>query len=115
MDKKNTAIGVLLLAAAMASFVFSSKYAPQPPAKPALTANSSGSPLARNEAPPAGPARSPSDATLSASATRSSAPAEYVTLANDYIVATFTTAGGAIDRVELRMLLEVMGNTYLYT
>jgi YidC/Oxa1 family membrane protein insertase len=100
MDKKNTVIGVALLAGALASFYFSAKYAPQPPAPVQPTATS-GSTLAHNEAPPSGPARSPADASLVASA-KSAAPAEYVTLANDAVNVRFTSAGGAIDRVELK-------------
>jgi YidC/Oxa1 family membrane protein insertase len=115
MDKKNTVIGVLLLVAAMASFYFSSRYATPPPAKPAVGApTSSGSPLARNEAPPAGPARSPADATLTAPA-RPSTPAEYVTLANEFIAVRFTTAGGAIDRIELLKHQAELGRDAAYT
>ncbi|MBI2511817.1 MAG: membrane protein insertase YidC [Opitutae bacterium] len=101
MDKKNTAIGVLLLVAAMLAFYFSAKFAP-PPAKPAIPTTPVTSPVATNEAPAAGPARSPADTTFTASKTPSGAPAEFVTLANDYVTVRFTTAGGAIDRIELK-------------
>lgn len=101
MDKKNTVIGVLLLVAAMLAFYFSAKFAP-PPAKPAIPTMPVTSPVATNEAPAAGPARSPADTAFTASKTPSGAPAEYVTLANDYVTVRFTTAGGAIDRVELK-------------
>jgi YidC/Oxa1 family membrane protein insertase len=100
MDKKNTAIGIALLIAAGVSFFLSARYAPQPAPKPAVTATSSGSPIARNEAPAAGPARMVADTALSAPA-KSTAPAEYVTLANDAIAVKFTTAGGAIDSIAL--------------
>ncbi|MBI2518109.1 MAG: membrane protein insertase YidC [Opitutae bacterium] len=116
MDKKNTVIGVLLLVAAMASFYFSAKYAPQPPAKPAVgTTTSSGSPLAKNEAPPPGPARSPADATLTAPAQPATAPAEYQTLANEFIAVRFTNAGGAIDRIELLKHKAGLGHNASYT
>lgn len=102
MDKKNTVIGVLLLVAAMASFYFSARYAPQQPVRPPVTAPAtSGSPLATNQAPAAGPASSPSDATLTASAPSSLAPAEFVTLANEFIEVKFTNHGGAIDSIAL--------------
>lgn len=115
MDKKNTVIGVLLLAAAMASFYFSAKYAPQPPAKPAVVApTASGSPLAKNEAPPAGPAHSPADATLAAPV-RSEAPAEYVTLGNEFVSVRFTNAGGAIDRIEFLQHKAELGHPAAYT
>ncbi len=101
MDKKNTAIGVLLLVAAMVSFYFTARLAPpQPPAAPTFTP-SSGSPLARNEAPPPGPAHSPVDVTLSATKAGPDAPAEYVSLANKFIDVRFTNLGGAIDRIAL--------------
>jgi len=101
MDKKNTAIGVLLLVAAMLAFYFSAKFSPPPP-KPVIPSTPVTSPVAANEAPAAGPARSPADTALSAGKTASNSPAEYVTLANDYVNVRFTTSGGAIDRVELK-------------
>jgi YidC/Oxa1 family membrane protein insertase len=100
MDKKNTVIGALLLIAALASFYFSARYAPQQPVQPTSTATS-GSPLATNQAPAAGPASSPSDATLSAPTTTVAAPAEFVTLANEFIAVKFTNQGGAIDSIAL--------------
>ena len=115
MDKKNTIIGVALLVGAAASFYFSAKYAPPPPPAPAITANASGNPLAKNEAPAAGPAHSPADATLSASTAKVAAPADYVTLNNAFIKARFTTAGGAIDRIELRQHKAVLGHDAPYT
>jgi YidC/Oxa1 family membrane protein insertase len=105
MDKKNTVIGVLLLVAAMASFYFSSRYAPQQPVRP--PASQGGSPLATHEAPVAGPASSPSDATIASpaasptSAAASQGPAEFVTLANEFISVKFTNHGGAIDSIAL--------------
>ena len=116
MDKKNTVIGVLLLLAAMVSFYISARYAPQPPTPPAVTSSgTSGSPLAKNEAPPVGPASSPDNATLSASATRTSGPAEFVTLSNDYIVAQFTDLGGAIDSVSMKKHAAVQKEPALYS
>ncbi len=50
MDKKNTVIGVLLLVAAMASFYFSARYAPQQPVRPVPTAESGGNPLVASPA-----------------------------------------------------------------
>lgn len=102
MDKKNTAIGVLLLVAAMASFWFSARYAPQQPVRPAVSAPStSGSPLATNQAGISTTASSPADATLTASPAAANAPAEYVTLANEFISVKFTNHGGAIDSIAL--------------
>ena len=100
MDKKNTVIGVVLLVGAIASFVISAKYAPAP-SKPAINSTSSGSPIAQNEAPASGPARTVTDVAFTAPE-KSSAPAELLTLENEFVSVNFTTAGGAIDRVELR-------------
>ena len=115
MDKKNTAIGVVLLVGAMASFYFSAKYAPQPPPNPAINAKSSGSPIVRNEAPPSGPAQSPADATFGASVTKATAPAEYVSLGNSHINVRLTTAGGAIEHIDLRQHKAVLGHDSPYT
>jgi len=107
MDKKNTVIGVLLLVGAIASFVISARYAPAP-TKPAITSTSSGSPIAQNEAPASGPAHSVSDAVFTAPE-KSSAPADYLTLENEYVTVKFTTAGGAIDHVELKKHPALLG------
>ncbi|HKB57546.1 MAG TPA: YidC/Oxa1 family insertase periplasmic-domain containing protein [Lacunisphaera sp.] len=116
MDKKNTTIGVLLLIAAMASFYFSARLAPPPPTRPvASPTTTSGSPLAKNEAPAAGPASSPGDTTMTAAKPAADSPAEYVTLANDFIEVKFTNRGGAIDSVGLKKHLAVKGRPGLYT
>ena len=101
MDKKNTIIGVLLLVAAMASFYISARHAPQQPVRAPAPAATSGSPLATNEAPAAGPASSPSDATLTAAPAAASTPAQFVTLANEFLEVKFTNHGGAIDSLAL--------------
>ncbi len=101
MDKKNTVIGALLLIAAMASFYFSARFAPQQPVQPTPSSATSGSPLATNQAPAPGPASSPSDAMLSAPSTAVAAPAEFVTLTNEFIAVKFTNQGGAIDSIAL--------------
>ena len=114
MDKKNTIIGVLLLVAALAGFYFSARFAPPAPARPPINAPS-GSPLAKNEAPPAGPASSPSDAILTAGKSSSSTPAEYVTLANDFLEVKLTNHGGAIETIGLKKYLAEQGKPALYT
>jgi YidC/Oxa1 family membrane protein insertase len=101
MDKKNTVIGVLLLVAAMASFYLSARYAPQQPVRPVQAAESGPNPMVASPAPGAGPARSPHDATLTASPASATAPAEFVTLANEFIAVKFTNHGGAIDSIAL--------------
>jgi YidC/Oxa1 family membrane protein insertase len=101
MDKKNTVIGVLLLVAAMASFYFSARYAPQQPVRPVPAAESGANPVVASPAPGTGPASSPHDATLTASPASATAPAEFVTLANEFIEVKFTNHGGAIDSIAL--------------
>ena len=114
MDKKNTAIGVLLLLAAVASFYFSAKYAPPPSLRPATPPAAMNAPA---PPPPAGPtaaivpaASTPVPASLAAAVT----PAEYVTLANDFIQVRFTNHGGAIDRVGLKKYTAVQGQPAYY-
>ncbi len=115
MDKKNTVIGVLLLLAAGVSFYFSAKYAPPPPVRPPAAAPAtSGSTTARNEAPPPGPATTPSDATLRAGP-KDEHPANFTTLANEFIAVKFTDHGGAIDSIALKKHLAVLGQPGLYT
>ncbi len=113
MDKKNTTIGVLLLVAAVASMIFSARYAPKPAAPLPVT------PAAESAAQP------PTITGSSAPATASAAPgaisgralgdAEKVTLANDLMIVTLTNHGGAIDSVALKKHLAIQGESALYT
>ncbi len=112
MDKKNTVIGVILLVAAMVSFYFSARLAPPPPA-PAIETAPVTNPLAGNQAAPEGPARTQADATLSAPA-RPPVAAEFTTLRNDYIAVKFTSAGGAIDSIELQKHARERGSAERY-
>jgi YidC/Oxa1 family membrane protein insertase len=98
MDKKNTVIGVLLLVAAMASFWFSARYAPQQPVRPPAAAPTA---TANQAGTTTGPAASPADTTLTATPAPVAGPAEFVTLANDFISVKFTNHGGAIDSIAL--------------
>lgn len=99
MDKKNTTIGVLLLAAALASMYFSAKYAPKPPA-----------PLPVADAPATEAAPTFQPATPGVTAAPAGGPvsgpalgaAETVTLANEVMVLSLTNHGGAIDTVALK-------------
>jgi YidC/Oxa1 family membrane protein insertase len=118
MDKKNTTIGVVLLLAALASFFYSARYAPQQPvhapgpgghdavSSPAQAPTAAAAPSATAPAPGAG-----QPASLSAD----QSPAEYVTLENDFIVVKFTNHGGAIDSIGLKKHLAVKGKPDLYT
>ena len=114
MDKKNTVIGVLLLIAAMVSFYFSARLTQPAPGSDHPPAGTSVQPTGL----PA-PATfktdthtSPSDAVLSAA---KSTPAEYVTLANDFIEVRFTNQGGAIAHVGLKQYHAEKGRPELYT
>jgi len=116
MDKKNTAIGVLLILAAAVCLYLGTKYAPpvQPaPAGVAATAPTAGTNPAAAPAPtaPATAPAGPATPALSAATT----PAEYVTLANDFIEVRFTNHGGAIDRVSLKQYAAVQGQPSFYT
>jgi len=113
MDKKNTTIGVLLLLAAFASYFISARYGPKPPAPlpsapppgQTVTAASTSTPLpaaATTQGPP-----SPAQPALGA--------AEKATLANEFVVVTFTNHGGAIDSVALKKHLAVQGQPEPYT
>ena len=110
MDKKNTVIGVLLILAAVVSMYFSSRLAPAPAPTPAAPAVN---PIAQNQAPAAGPASSPADVALQAPV-KSSAPAEFVSLHNDFVEVRFTNAGGAIDSVTLKKHAAVLGQEARY-
>lgn len=113
MDKKNTTIGVLLLVAAMASFYFSARYGPRPPAPlpvtPAPAVTSATAPTAP------GQAGAPAATVLIARTPPITGFAETVTLANDFIIVTLTNHGGAIDSIALKKHLAVQGQPGLYT
>ncbi|MBI2497117.1 MAG: YidC/Oxa1 family insertase periplasmic-domain containing protein [Opitutae bacterium] len=117
MDKKNTAIGVLLLLGAVASFYFSAKFAaPALPPKPVTTPATADTPADTNPAGQpattalAAPAITPATVTPPAASPAAAAtPAEYVTLANDFIEVRVTNHGGAIDRVGLKKYPAVKG------
>ncbi|MGC4074592.1 MAG: membrane protein insertase YidC [Nibricoccus sp.] len=118
MDKKNTIIGVALLLAAFAVFIFTPK-PPPPPAQPAVT----------EQPATTGPAAGPEGSTSGTAAAGSTAPAfvasqtnttfaalakqdgsaRVVTLANDFIEVRFTDLGGAIENVALKKYPAVKG------
>lgn len=113
MDKKNTTIGVVLLIAAMASFYFSARYGPKPPAPlpitPAPAVSSAPTPVAP------GQTGAPAATALTTVTHPAVGFAETVTLANDFIIVTLTNHGGAIDSVALKKHLAIQGQPGLYT
>ena len=114
MDKKNTLIGALLVIGALASFYLSTKLAPPPPppgSVPAAIATAATAGVAAKET--SAPAAI-GIALASTPATTTTTPAEYVTLANEFVEVRFTNHGGAIDRVGLRKYPAEQGRPELY-
>ncbi len=121
MDKKNTAIGVVLLVAALVTLYLAPKPAPPPP-KPAqaqVAAATSGTPESSAVAPAAGSSTASSSTPVAASPVANGAYAVAVgdptgaiitTLGNDYIQAHFTNFGGAIRDVDLKKYPAVQGS-----
>jgi YidC/Oxa1 family membrane protein insertase len=99
MDKKNTVIGVLLLVAAMVSFYLSARLAPQPPPPPAHPEQIVTPSTATQPGATAGQATATAPATAPLPSTT---PPEFAILSNELINVRFTTAGGAIQSVELK-------------
>jgi len=103
MDTKNTIIGVLLLMAAFALMVTSSRLAPPPPDAPELAPRTAPAPTSDNIAPGAGAGRasSPPDATFAPLADVAR-DARVTTLANDHVEVRFTDFGGAVREVAFK-------------
>lgn len=100
MDKKNTIIGVALLASAFALIWLGPKMTPPSPAQPAPELTKSSGP---NQATPAGTSRGafPSDAAFAA-VSHDAAEAKTFALSNDFVTVTFTNYGGAIKEIALK-------------
>lgn len=114
MDKKNLAIGVLLVLGAVVSLYFGIKLAPPrvpvpPPDHVQAATPGTAQPVA------SAPAATQPATARTASPAAATTPAEYVTLSNDFIVVRFTNHGGAIDRVGLKKYPAVQGQPGLYT
>ena len=112
MDKKNTVIGVALIAAAIAYMFWMQQSAPPAPlrsaaqtaAAPAVEANAAApnSPAAGTPAAAPAPASFTSSNLAFAAANADSAGATVTTLSNSFIEVRFTDSGGAIRDVALR-------------
>lgn len=107
MDKKNTVIGVALIAAAIAFMFWMQQSAPPTPPRPAPaasapagTATGDTSASAANTAPTSAPASAVNPAFAAARA--DSATAQVTTLSNSSIEVRFTDSGGAIRDVALK-------------
>jgi YidC/Oxa1 family membrane protein insertase len=109
MDKKNTAIGVALIAAAIAYMFWMQQSAPPPPPRPVVKAESSPAPTTAPEAASStagstapAPASTPVANTAFAAARADSATAKVTTLSNSFIEVRFTDSGGAIRDVAFK-------------
>jgi YidC/Oxa1 family membrane protein insertase len=107
VDKKNTFIGVLLIAAAFACYFISARYAP-PSSSPAAIRQAVAQ---QAEATPAGaaPAQGTEARTAFASAVDDHAGATVTRLENDFIQVRFTNFGGAIRDVALKKYAAAQG------
>ena len=108
MDKKNTTIGVLLIAGAFAALILSPK--PPPPApKPISTpivasstpASASPAISGADTVPSSSPLAAPSTSSAFAAVAADSTTATITTLSNDFVTVSFTDFGGAIRDVAL--------------
>jgi YidC/Oxa1 family membrane protein insertase len=118
MDKKNFTIGALLVIGALASFYFSARLAPPPSLKPPAEQMVPGSSPAGTPAgapTPAIPGQVPAATAMASSPAVAGTPAEYVTLANEFVEIRFTNRGGAIDRVGLKKYRAGQNQPALYT
>lgn len=117
MDKKNTTIGVLLIAIAVGWLVFSQRFAPRPAAPapaPVTTTTTAATPAA--PAPAAGTPAVEAPTGLFDVATKDVAPSpgDIVSLENDYIIARFTPAGGAVKDVAFKKYPMELGHKEPY-
>lgn len=110
MDKKNTVIGVALIAAAIAFMFWMQQTAPPPPPRPApsttaaatpTTGNSAAATAAKSTSTNATPSAAPAATTAFAAARADAATATVTTLKNSFVEVRFTDSGGAIRDVAL--------------
>jgi YidC/Oxa1 family membrane protein insertase len=121
MDKKNTIIGVLLIAAAFAVMLLQPKPTPPPaPATPpaAQPAAPAGTAPAQSPATPAGtattPATAPAPTGIFATAAQPNANATITTLQNEFIAVHFSNFGGAVRDVAFKKYPAVLGQNASY-
>ncbi len=111
MDKKNTAIGIFFIIAALLSMWFGSRLAPSQPNAPATPATAPGSTTLPESAQPVGvtPAQVPSSAFAAVSS--DAVEAKIVTLENEFVAVNFTNFGGAIRDIALKKYPAEKGRT----
>ncbi|MFM7749653.1 MAG: hypothetical protein ACKPB0_04475, partial [Opitutaceae bacterium] len=115
MDKKNFALGAILLVAAFALLIFGPKLTPPAPA-PAPTAESAAAPASSPGAPATAPAvAAPATAApVVASVHKDVADVRILTLENEFISARLTNAGGAVREVAFRKHAASLGGPEPY-
>ena len=117
MDKKNTTIGVLLIAVAIGWLIYSQRFAPRPvapvPAATAPATASAGTPAASTPAS-ANPTPVAAPTGAFAAVEKDAGPVEIVSLENEYIVAHFTSAGGAVQDVAFKKYPKELGHKEPY-
>ncbi|MFM9029920.1 MAG: membrane protein insertase YidC [Opitutaceae bacterium] len=116
MDKKNFALGAILLVAAFALLIFGPKPTPPAPA-PAPTAESAAAPASSPGAPATAPAvAAPATAApVVASVHKDVADVRILTLENEFISARLTNAGGAVRDVAFRKYAATLSSPDPYT
>ncbi len=122
MDKKNTAIGVVLLLAAFAVLYFAPKPLPPSPAlaatatAPTATPTASPTPAGTSTAGPSTAANAPAPAnqTAFAAISHDAANAVITTLSNEFIEARLTDFGGAVREVAFKKHPAVLGQPGFY-
>jgi YidC/Oxa1 family membrane protein insertase len=108
MDKKNTLIGGLLIAAAFASLYLGQKLSPSPAPLPAGSAPVPAASPAASAAPTPATAAVTAGSAAFTTVTKDPAHATITTLENDYLSVHFTDLGGAIRDIGLRKFPAVL-------
>ncbi len=110
MDKKNTAIGIFFIIAAIVSMWLGSRLAPSHPAAPATPATAPGSTTLPESAQPVGVTPAQVPPTAFAAVSQDAAQAHVTTLENEFIAVNFTNFGGAIRDVAIKKYAAEKGN-----
>ncbi|HVU17954.1 MAG TPA: membrane protein insertase YidC [Candidatus Didemnitutus sp.] len=113
MDKKNAAIGILLLIAAGVSFYVSAKFGPPATTKPRVTAAPASATPVPTPAPNTPAAATPLPAAPAPA--KAAHETQFANLDNDTVHVRLTTTGGAIDTIELKQHKARLGQDDPYT
>ncbi|HVU25681.1 MAG TPA: membrane protein insertase YidC [Opitutus sp.] len=117
MDKKNTFIGVTLIALAFLSLYLGQRFAPKPAPAPAnqpaeiTAATTPAASSAAASATPAAPDATTAPTSEFAAAANDREGATITTLENGYVVANFTNLGGAVQDVALKKFPATLGGS----